>query len=106
MSKIITAWHVDTNEMNLRRLGKTLEELSELSAVVSRIIIQGIDERDPSSRKVNRRRLEEEIADVFAQVELLCHHFSLNSDFIVSRVDEKLNQMSQWEELLQKENKP
>jgi NTP pyrophosphatase (non-canonical NTP hydrolase) len=105
MPKLITPWHVVEDGRALRRLGKTLEELSELSAVVARVIIQGIDERDPSSRKLNRRRLEEELGDVLAQIELLCDHYKLNGGFIVARSEEKVQQMEQWEQLLEKESK-
>lgn len=101
----LTAWYVEVDAARLRRLGKTLEELGELQAVVARCIIQGIDEIDPSSGKVNRKRLEEEIADVYAQLSLLVEYFDLNSEFIHFRCLDKIDQMQTWDSLVAQEER-
>lgn len=92
-------WTPTTNLMMLRRMGKLLEELGELSSVASRCIIQGIDEVDPGSGKVNRDRLTEEIADVYAQLNVTIEKLNLNKDLILGRVARKEGQMAEWEAL-------
>jgi hypothetical protein len=42
-------WKPDDNPRQARRIGKTLEELGELTAVLARISIQGMDAVDPAS---------------------------------------------------------
>lgn len=96
-------WIPTTNLMHLRRLGKFGEELGELSAVTNRCIIQGIDEIDPSSGKTNRRRLEEEIADVITQCECTMRAFNLDTSFVGERANKKLDQMEVWEAMFEDE---
>lgn len=101
----ITAWHVETDPLTKRRLGKALEELSELSNVLARCLIQGVDEVDPSSGEVNRDRMWKEIADVKTQLGFLVEHFNLNSDKIDKRILNKIGSMLEWERLLKEEEK-
>lgn len=93
----MSKWNVETNPLRLRRLGKLSEELGELQAVVSRCIIQGIDETDPSSLQVNRARLQEEIADVLAQCICTVKTLELNHELIIERSESKQAQMAEWE---------
>lgn len=90
-------WKPDDNQQQARRIGKTLEELAELSAVLARISIQGIDAIDPSSGKTNRQRMWEETADVLAQ--LKCNFDFFKPDFVLMthRRDVKVAQMKAWE---------
>lgn len=90
-------WEVTTDPRILRRVGKTGEELCEAGAVVCRIVIQGIDEVDPSSGKTNRQRLTEELADVRAQIDLTIDELRLDRVAIADRVTAKKRQMTQWE---------
>lgn len=94
-------WQVTTDEAALRRLGKTAEELSELQAVLARIIIQGVDEIDPSSGKTNRTRMEEETADAFAQLSLLVEFYKMDSERLYARIEKKALQMREWETLVE-----
>ncbi len=96
-------WYVEIDSQRLRRFGKTLEELGELQAVVARCIIQGIDEVDPSSQKTNRLRLEEEIADIYAQLFLLEERFNLDTEFIAERMMHKTDQMYEWDRLVEED---
>jgi hypothetical protein len=50
----------------LKILGKQLEELNELGSATARCIIQGIDGREPVTKKPNREWFMEEVADVYA----------------------------------------
>lgn len=93
-------WHVTTNKMEQRRLGKTTEELAELLAVVGRVGIQGINEIDPSSGQINRERLHDEVADVHAQLHLLSEFYSLNQTTIRDRMLRKISSMHEWDRLV------
>jgi NTP pyrophosphatase (non-canonical NTP hydrolase) len=93
----MSKWIPTTNLMELRRLGKLGEELGELSNVASRCIIQGLDETDPGSGKVNRQRLQDELADVQAQIGCTVLAFGLDQDYMARRTAEKMRQMAEWE---------
>lgn len=97
----ISPWVPESNAMLLRRLGKTIEETGELIAVLGRCICQGIDETDPSSGKVNRRRLEEESADVAAQLATNAKRMQLDVTFMAARELKKRGLMDQWEALFE-----
>ncbi|WP_394789098.1 hypothetical protein [Rhodoferax sp.] len=99
-------WMPTTNPLILRRMGKTGEEAGELLAVTNRVIIQGIDEIDPSSGKTNRQRLQEEIADVVAQCYCTINALSLDENFIRMRTVEKQRQMIEWEALYSEQPSP
>lgn len=89
-------WHPITDPVDLKHLGKLSEELSECLSAVSRCIIQGIHECEPVTHKPNRLWLEEEIADVFANLTLVMEHFKLDKEFIVERADEKHAKLKEW----------
>ena len=93
----LSKWTPTTNLMMLRRMGKLSEELGELQAVAARCVIQGIDEIDPGTGKLNRDRLHDEIADVAAQLAVTIDALGLDADRISSRHAIKVLQMEQWE---------
>lgn len=97
MSAPMQPWAPTLTPHQTRRAGKTLEELSELASVLARIQIQGLDDIDISSGKTNRQRLEEEAADVYAQLRLTCKSFDLDRIAILARVEKKLALMAEWE---------
>lgn len=97
MSAPMQPWAPTLTPHQTRRAGKTLEELSELSAVLARVQIQGLDEIDISSGKTNRQRLTEEIADVMAQIPLTIDAFELDRVRISARIVTKRGQMNEWE---------
>lgn len=92
-------WQLEQSDIIRRRMGKTGEELNELGAVVSRIQIQGIDAVDPGTAKINRDRLEEEIADVYAQLDVDIDALGLDAQAIAKRRARKRAQMYEWEAL-------
>lgn len=99
-------WHPITDAVDLKHLGKLSEELSELSAAaskcgaaVSRCIIQGIDEAEPVTGKINREWLEDEIADVRANSELNIERFNLDEARIAARCEKKKRYLRQWHKL-------
>ena len=96
----MSPWTPTTNLHELRRFGKLLEELGELQAVVARCVIQGINERDPSSGSINRMRLMDELADVQAQINCTINSFfdfQVDRVAIAERCEIKTRQMAEWE---------
>lgn len=93
----LTKWTPTTDLMMLRRMGKLQEELAELANVAARCIIQGIDEVDPGTGKVNRLRLQHEIADVLAQCSQTIKALNLDETAISERTIEKERLMEEWE---------
>lgn len=90
-------WIPDNNPHQARRIGKTLEEVGELAAVLARISIQGLDAIDPSSGKTNRQRFIDETADVIAQINCNFRAFDMPADEIDERVQMKEASMDAWE---------
>jgi NTP pyrophosphatase (non-canonical NTP hydrolase) len=91
-------WHPMTDARDLKTLGKLGEELGECSAAVARCIIQGINEAEPVTGKVNKVWLEEEIADVLTSIHLVRHRFDLDRAAIEARVEKKLPHLTWWHE--------
>jgi hypothetical protein len=99
MSEALNPWRPMTDAVDLKHLGKLGEELGECSAAVSRCVIQGIDEAEPVTGKVNREWLEEEIADVLGNIELVVARFKLNSGRINARATEKARKLRTWHDM-------
>ena len=93
----VTKWVPESNPLYLRRLGKTLEELGELVAVLGRAVCQGVDGVDPASGENNLERMLKESADVLAQIGSNIEAFKLDSDAITERVAQKSRAMAEWE---------
>lgn len=92
----LNPWHPMSDPVDLKHMGKIAEEAGELASAASRCIIQGIDEQDPTSKKTNREWLEDEIADVMANMRLVEEHFKLNTSRIDVRVTRKFHALKQW----------
>lgn len=89
-------WHPITNAVDLKHLGKLGEELNECGAAVSRCIIQGVDEREPETGKLNRDWLQDEIADVLANIDLVIQRFKLDVTKMAPRRERKKLHLRQW----------
>lgn len=92
-------WHPIDNKVDLKHLGKLAEETCELGSAVARCIIQGVDEAEPVTGKVNRQWLEDEIADVTANIALVSEHFRLDHERIFQRVLRKMKHLRQWHKM-------
>ncbi len=92
-------WHPMTDPVDLKHLGKLGEELNECGAAVSRCIIQGIDEAEPVTGKINRQWLEEEIADVYANLLLVEQRFGLDTSAMSARTARKVDGLREWHAL-------
>ena len=89
-------WVPMTDPLDVKHLGKLAEETNELGSATARCLIQGIDEREPVTGKLNREWLEDEIADVLANAGLVQHHFHLNAQRIESRMFAKMAGLRTW----------
>lgn len=89
-------WHPESDPQRLKVLGKLAEEASELGAALARCIIQGIDEREPVTGKVNREWLEDEIADVRANIIVATRHLGLNTERMAERMERKATYIHRW----------
>lgn len=99
MLEKLNPWHPIDNKVDLKHLGKLGEETNELGSVVSRCIIQGVDGVEPTTGKANRRWLEEEIADVKANIKLVEDRFSLDVGFIDVRMQDKIARLKTWHDM-------
>jgi len=99
MSDVVNPWHPTTDPTDLKHLGKLSEELGELIQVVARCTIQGIDEVHPVTGKSNKLWLEEEFADVYANMLLVARRFGLRVDFVHNRMDDKAAYLRSWHEM-------
>lgn len=95
----LNPWHPMTDPVDLKHLGKLAEELNECGAAVARCIIQGIDEHEPTTAKLNRTWLEEEIADVEANLRLVKQRFNLDERHIATRAARKEKHLTEWHAL-------
>lgn len=97
---MVSKWLVEDDPKLVRRFGKLLEECGELTSVAARCIIQGVNDVDPSSKRFNRDRLIDEMADVLAQIQctitLICPEVL---ESILIRKAQKMEQMAEWERL-------
>lgn len=93
-------WVPTTNLQELRRLGKTLEELGELVAVLGRCVCQGLDGVDPASGEDNITRMMKESSDVFTQINLNIEAFNLDRQAMADRIEQKRQNMAEWEALV------
>ena len=89
-------WIPMSDPVDVKHLGKLCEELNECGAAASRGLIQGIDEPEPTTGKINRAWLAEEIADVLANVELVTERFNLPLHAIIARKERKKANLRIW----------
>ena len=99
-------WQPMTNPADIARMGKLAEELGECSSMAARCLIQGINELDPKTKESNKLMLEDEIADVLANVGLVVEHFKLNEGSIHTRILWKLEFLRKWHRMLDEGTKP
>lgn len=90
-------WEPDNNPRQARRVGKTMEELAELTNVLARISIQGLDAIDPGTGLTNRERMYHETADVLAQLQCNIDFFGMDMTRLDERMARKVRQMGEWE---------
>lgn len=93
-------WQPVTRKIDLKHLLKLIEELGECTSAASRCLMQGIDEKEPVTGRLNREWLEDEMADVYANMALVCQHFRLDRRRIADRADKKTVYLRTWHNAL------
>lgn len=93
---VASLWQPTTDPVQVAMLGKLVEELGECAAVVSRCLVQGIEETAPVTGKPNRQWLEDEIADVMSMFDRVMVHFTLDPKRICERRMAKYDFTSKW----------
>lgn len=96
----LNPWRPMSVPGDLKHMGKLNEELNEAGAASARCIIQGIDECEPVTGKPNRQWLEDEIADVLANIELVTAHFGLDEARMRERTERKKAHLRGWHSML------
>jgi hypothetical protein len=99
------AWIPEDEPCNIAVLGKLAEECAELSKILARCLIQGVDESDPRTGKSNRAVLSEEVADVLACIDVLGNHFDMDADFIKNRTRSRRRFLEEWHALVAEHEK-
>jgi hypothetical protein len=89
-------WHPMTDQVAKKHLLKLIEELNECSAAAARCLMQGIDECEPVTGKPNRKWLEDEMADVDANLWLVEQHFKLDISRMLNRTQRKIERLQGW----------
>lgn len=92
----LNPWHPMTDTVDLKHLLKLVEELNECGTASARCMMQGIDEAEPVTGKVNREWLQDELADVWANMELVIEHFGLDFTEIYTRRNAKKYRLKEW----------
>lgn len=92
----LNPWNPITDPVTLKHIGKLQEELGELQAALARVLIQGIDEVEPVTKKSNRLWLTEEMGDVHAGLKLLVEHFDLDYEAMFTRAEIKSKRLREW----------
>lgn len=100
----VSPWQPMTDAIDIKHIGKLLEELGECVSASARCLIQGIDETEPTTGKANRQWLENEIADVYANLGLVTARFHLTLVKIQERRDIKVRKLRQWHAIPKPEN--
>lgn len=90
-------WHPMNDPIDIKHIGKFIEELGECVSAAARVLIQGIEECEPVTKKPNKEWLEDEIADIKANIDLCVDRFklSINKD----REERKKKYLKQWHDL-------
>lgn len=93
---VASEWQPITNKCDLAVLGKFGEELSECTTSIFRCIIQGMNEAEPTTGKINKHWLEDEVADVLALLAFALARFNLDKERINARVEMKRRYKEPW----------
>ncbi len=79
----------DYTELDAAILSRIAQKLGEAISAVSRCIIQGLEGVNAKSNQTNKEWLEDELADVIANSELVIDRFGLDKARIAQRVADK-----------------
>lgn len=89
-------WKPMDNPIDIKHMGKLLEETGELGAIAARCLIQGMDGKNPETGKLNSIALEDEIADILVNTRLVQEHFDLDAERVLKRAEDKYPRLRAW----------
>lgn len=89
-------WVPMTNPRDIKVIGKNIEELCEAGAAAARCLIQGINETEPSSGRLNKTWYANELADVAATSRISMEHFGMDRGSIDERIRRKYAFLMRW----------
>jgi hypothetical protein len=89
-------WHPMINPVDLKTLGKFVEECGEGVQAAGRCIIQGMNETNLKEGKSNRLCLQDEIADILCNARLVIERFALDETEIALRIADKRPKLIAW----------
>jgi hypothetical protein len=92
----VNPWVPTSDPRDLKVLGKASEELTECATAIARCIVQGIDEKEPTTGKPNRVWLTEEVADAYNMLAKLVDRFDLDTTAIQKRIQIKSDRFDAW----------
>lgn len=93
-------WQPEQNIIVRACVGKLGEEAAELAVKCARILIQGLDEKEPITEVPNRLALENEIADVSACMLNVVELLKLDEDHLGDRSERKFRFQRAWTDSL------
>lgn len=99
INSTISPWMPEQNQIRLAVLGKLIEECNELAGRAARCIIQGLDETDPASGRLNSEELAREMADVEACISVLVDRIGLYP--MTGRVLDKIDGFRRWHGMIE-----
>lgn len=91
-------WVPMNEPKDIKAIGKLMEELGECVSACARALIQGMDEAEPVTGKVNKKWVSEELADVWANMDIVMKRFEIAPEY--ERVQKKKRHITQWMEML------
>lgn len=99
MDKKYAPWKPTTDRLVLKTVLKLIEELGELISASARVLMQGIDECEPTTGKLNRQWLAEEMADVEANLNLTIDLFDIDHEDMNTRTMDKMSRLREWHKM-------
>lgn len=97
--KDASPWHPMDDPVDIKHIGKALEELGEAVSALARALIQGMDEAEPETGKINRDWVQDEFADVKTGIELITRRWDLDRSHMSERQVRKTRHLQQWHNL-------
>lgn len=100
INNTISPWMPERNPLTVAMIGKLGEEASELAQRCFRILIQGLEERDPDSKRLNSEELAREMSDVAACMHVV--HEKLKIYLMLGRRDDKVAGFDRWHKMMER----
>lgn len=90
----INPWMPEHDLIAHQAIGKLGEEAAEVAGRCLRVLIQGLHEIDPDTKRTNREELSRELADIMANIQTVKRELDL--DYSDERVNNKRNGYKRW----------